>query len=72
MPMCRRGVLVHYLSRLGAATAVLAAKLPRGDGVFTKQALERAKTLHHRDGVMSHTLKCSRISQYESELKFPS
>jgi hypothetical protein len=56
------GVLVHYLGRLGAATAVLAVEIPRGGGVSTKQALERAITFHHRDGVMSHTVKCSRLS----------
>jgi len=70
--MCSRGVLVHYLSRLGAATAVLAAEVPRGDEVSTTWALERAKTLHHCDGVMSHSFKCSRLSPYDSELKLPS
>ena len=54
--MCSRGVLVHYLSRLGATIAVLAAELPCGDGVSTKWALEYAKALHQCDGVMSHNL----------------
>jgi|HubBroStandDraft_6_1064221.scaffolds.fasta_scaffold3477971_1 hypothetical protein len=53
------GVLVHYFSRLGATTAVLAAELPRGDAVSTQWALERAKTLHKGDGVMSHSFKYS-------------
>jgi hypothetical protein len=70
--MYSRGVPVHYLSRLGAAAAVLAAELPRGDGVSAKRALERAKALHHRNGVMSHSFKSSRISRYDSELKLPS
>ena len=53
--MCSRGVLVHYLSRLGATTAVLAAELPRGDGVSKQGALERVESLHHCDGVISHS-----------------
>ena len=65
-------MLVHYLSRLGATIAVLAAELPCGDGVSTKWALERAKTSHHCDGVMSHSFKCSRLSRYDFELKLPS
>jgi hypothetical protein len=56
-------------SRLGAAAAVLAAELPCGDGVSTKWALEYAKALHHCDGVMSHSFKCSHLSRYDSELK---
>jgi hypothetical protein len=70
--MCSPGVVVHYLSRLGATTAVLAAEVPSGDGVPAKRTLERAKAFHHRNGVMSHTFKCSRISRYDSELKLPS
>jgi hypothetical protein len=69
--MCSRGVLVHCPSRLGAAVAVLAAELPSGDGVFTKWALERAKAVHHFDGVMSHSFNCSSLSRYDSELKLP-
>ena len=69
--MCSRGVLVHYFSRLGATTAVLAAEVPRGDGVSTQWTLERAKAAHHFDGVMSHSFKCSRLSRYDSELKLP-
>ena len=56
MPMCSRGVLVHYSSRLGAATPVLVVEVPRGDGVSAKRTLELAKALHHRNGVMSHNL----------------
>ena len=52
--MCSGGVLVHCPSRLGAAVAVLAAELLCGDGVFTEWTLERAKAVHHSDGVMSH------------------
>jgi hypothetical protein len=66
--MCSRGVLVHYLGRLGATTAVLAAELPCGDGVSTKWALERAKTLHHCDGVMSHSSRVVAILGYDSNL----
>jgi len=51
MPMCSRGVLVHYSSRLGAATPVLVVEVPRGDGVSAKRTLELAKALHHRNGV---------------------
>jgi hypothetical protein len=69
--MCSRGVLVHCPSRLGAAVAVLAAKLLCSDGVFTKWTLEHAKSVHHFDGVMSHSFKCSRLSWYDSELKLP-
>ena len=41
MPMCSRGVLVHYLSRLSTTTAVLAAEIPCGNGVFTEWAFEK-------------------------------
>jgi hypothetical protein len=67
--MCSRSVLVHRLSRLGAAAAVLAAELLCSDGVFTKRALERRKAIHRFDGVMSHSLNCRRLSKYDSELK---
>jgi hypothetical protein len=70
--MCSRGVLVHYFSRLGATTAVQAAELPRGDGVPTQYALERAETLHHCDAVMSHIFKYTRSFRSDSELKLPS
>jgi len=60
--MCDRGVLVHCPSRLGAAVAVQAAEIPCGEGVFTKLALERAKAVHHFDGVMSHSFNCSPLS----------
>jgi hypothetical protein len=59
--MCSRGVLGHRPGRLGAAVAVLAAELPCGNGVLTQRALERAKAVHHRDGVISHSFKCSRL-----------
>jgi hypothetical protein len=67
--MCSRGVLVHCPSRLGAAVAVQAAEIPCGEGVFTKLALERAKAVHHSDGVMSHSINCSPSSLYDPELK---
>jgi hypothetical protein len=70
--MCSRGVVIHYFSRLSATTAVLAAEVPRGDGVSTQWAPERTKAAHHFDGVMSHSFKCSRLSRYDSELKLPS
>jgi hypothetical protein len=54
--MRSRGMLVHSPSCLGAAAAVLAAKLLCSDGVFTKGALERGKSVHRFDGVMSHSL----------------
>jgi len=57
------GVLVHRPSRLGAGAAVLAAKFPCRDGVLAKDALERAKTVHHFDSVISHNFKCIRLSQ---------
>ena len=53
--MLCRGVLVHCPSRLGATVTVLASELPCGDRMFTNRALERAKTVHHFDGVMSHS-----------------
>ena len=70
--MCGYRVLIHCLGRLGAAAAVLAAELPCGDRVFTHQALERAKAVHHFDGVMSHSFKYRRLSRHDSELKLPS
>jgi|HubBroStandDraft_3_1064219.scaffolds.fasta_scaffold76644_1 hypothetical protein len=70
--MLCRGVLVHCPSRLGAAVTVLAAELPCCDAMFTNWTLERAKTVHHFDGVISHSFKSSRLSRYESEPKLPS
>ena|ERR1700681_3132847 len=69
--MCSRGVLVHCPSRLGAAVSVEAVELPCGDRVFTEWALERAKAVHHFDGVMSHSFNSSPSYQYVSELKLP-
>jgi hypothetical protein len=59
--MRSRGVVVHRPGRLGTAVAVLGAELLRGDGVFTEWTLERAKAVHHCDGVMSHNFNCSRF-----------
>jgi hypothetical protein len=67
--MCSPGVLVHCLSRLGAAAAILSIELVRGDGVFTKRARERGTAIHRFDGVMSHSLNCRRLSRRDSELK---
>ena len=67
--MCSPRVVVHYLSRLGAAAAVLAAELLCADGVFTKRALECRNAIHHFDAVMSHSLNCRPLSKYHSELK---
>jgi hypothetical protein len=61
--MCSRGVLVHCPSRLGAAVAVEAVEVPCGDGVLTEWALERAKAVHHFDGVISHSFNSSPLSQ---------
>jgi len=70
--MLCRGVLVHCPSRLGATVTVLAAELPCGDRMFTNWTLESAKTVHHFDGVISHSFKSSRLSRYDSEPKLPS
>lgn len=67
--MRSRGVLVHCPSRLGAAAAVLVAELQCSDRVLTQWALERGKTVHPLDGVMSHSFHCSCLSRYDSELK---
>jgi hypothetical protein len=67
-----RGVLVHCPSRLDATVTILAAELLCGDGMFTKRTLERAKTVHHFDSVISHSFKCSRLSRSDSEPKLPS
>jgi len=67
-----RGVLVHCPSRLSATVTVRAAELLCGDGMFTKRTLECAKTVHHFDGVISHSFKCSRLSRSDSEPKLPS
>ena len=67
--MYSRGVPVHYLSRLGAAAAVLAAELLCADGVFTKRALECGNAIHHFYAVVSHSLNCRPLSKYPSELK---
>jgi hypothetical protein len=70
--MLCRGVLVHCPSRLGATVTVLAAELLCGDRMFTNWTLERAKAVHHFDGVISHSFKSSRLSRYDSEPKLPS
>jgi len=67
--MCNRGVLVHCPSRLGAAVAVQAVEIPRGEGVLTMWAREHAKAVHHFDGVMPHSFDCRPSSLYDSELK---
>ena len=67
--MCSRGMVVHCSSRLGAAVAVQAAEIARGEGVFAKPALERAKAVHHSDGVMSHSFNCRPLSRYDSKPK---
>jgi hypothetical protein len=69
--MCRRGMLVHCPSRLGAAVALQAAELLCGDGVFTNRTLEHAKAFRQCDGVVSHSFKYSLVSLYDSELKLP-
>ena len=58
-----RNVLVHCLSRLGAAAAVLTAELQGGDGVFAVLARERGQAAHCFYGVMSHSFNCSRFSR---------
>ena len=60
--MCSRGVLVHCPSGLGTAVAVLAAEIPRGDGVFAERAVEHGKAVHLLDGVMPHSFNCRRSS----------
>ena len=52
--MCSCGVLVHCPSRLGAAVTILAIELLCGHGMFADRTLERAKTVHQCDGVVSH------------------
>jgi hypothetical protein len=69
--MCNRRVIVHCPSRLGAAVTDLAVELSCGDRVSTEWTLERAKPVHHCDGVVSHTFKCSRSPMYNAELKLP-
>jgi hypothetical protein len=66
------GVLVHCPSRLGATVTVLAAEVLCGDRMFTHWTLESAKTVHHFDGVISHSFKSSRLSRFDSEPKLPS
>ncbi len=66
-----RGVQVHCPRCLGAAAPVLAAELPCGDGVPAMRAGERGQAMHHFDGVMSHSFKCSRLSEHCIEPKLP-
>jgi hypothetical protein len=70
--MCTHGVFVHCPRCVGAEVAVPGAELLCGDGISAKRAVEHAKALHHRDGVMPHTFKSSRLFRYDSELKLPS
>jgi len=67
--VCSPRVLVHCLSRLGAAAAILSVELLRGDGVLTKRAFECGTAIHRFDRVMSHTLNCRRLSRRDSKLK---
>jgi hypothetical protein len=67
--MCSRGVIVHGLSRLGTAVAVLAAKLSCCHGVFTEWALKLTKAVHHFDGIMSHSLKSNLFARYILQTK---
>jgi hypothetical protein len=69
--MHSRGMLVHCPGRLGAAAAILAAELLRGDGVFTKRALKSAEAVHQFDGVVSHAQIVVPYPHYISELKSP-
>ena len=57
--MYRDGVFVHRPGSLGAAAAVLGAELPRSNRVLAKYTFKSAKSVHHFDGVMSHTFKCT-------------
>ena len=59
--MLSRGVLVHHPSGLGAAVAILAAELSCRHGMLTNRTLERAKTVHQCDGVMSHNVPCEEV-----------
>jgi len=54
--VCSHGVLIHKPGRLGAAVTVLAAEIPRRNGVLANRTLERAKAVHNFDGVMSHSI----------------
>ena len=63
------GVHVHYPSRLGASTHVLAAELLCGDGVLTMWTGECGQAVRHRDRVMSHIFKCSPVSCCDCEPK---
>ena len=65
--MCYGGMLVHCPSCLGAAATVLAAKLPRGDGVLADEAVELGEAAHHLDGVMSHSFIVGAHLWYDSE-----
>jgi len=70
--MCGCCVLVHRFSRLGAAVAAMAAEILCGDGVSTNWTLERAKTVHHFDRIMSHSFSVVAYPAYDSKLKFNS
>jgi len=62
-------MLIHGPSCLGAAAAVQAAEVVCGDGMSTMWTAERGQAVLHFDGVISHTFKCSRISEQGSEPK---
>ena len=65
------GVLIHYSGSLSAATAVLGTELAGRDRMFAKYTLERAKTIHHLDRVMSHTSSVVSHCGITTKLKFP-
>jgi hypothetical protein len=69
--MCGSGVLVHGLSRLGAAVAVRATEFLFSDRMLAQWTLKRGKAVQGCDGVISHNFNCSHLSRSDSERKLP-
>ena len=63
-------MLVHCLSRLGAAVTILTTKRPCRNGVFAEYTLEHAKPVHQFDCVISHNFSVVAYPTYDPKLKF--
>jgi|HubBroStandDraft_6_1064221.scaffolds.fasta_scaffold23653_5 hypothetical protein len=64
------GVVIHYLSSLDTAAAVLDAELLCSDRVSADQTFERRETVKHFDRVMSHTSSVLSYGGVPPKLKF--
>ena len=57
--MQQRSMLIDDCGRLGAAIAIHAVEVKRGDAVLAESALERGAAIHRFGRVVSHSFNCS-------------